>query len=153
MSPDGPLANAFFTGDDGVLRVRIGAEGALTLSQLDVRSLQLAKAAVQVGIEQVLSAAGVSTRELDAVYVAGAFGSGLSAADIVELGIVPAAAAEKVRAIGNASLYGALAAAVTPSLVDDAARIAAQAVHVELAADSGFQHSLISALELSEFDL
>ncbi|HET6350786.1 MAG TPA: ASKHA domain-containing protein [Coriobacteriia bacterium] len=153
MTPEGPLADAFFTGEDGVLRVSVGAERAVTLSQLDVRALQLAKAAVQVGIAQVLAAAGVTADELDDVYVAGAFGSGLAAADIVELGIVPASAREKVRAVGNASLYGALAAAVTPALVEDAARIAAQAVHVELATDPKFQSALISALELAEFNL
>ena len=57
-----------------VIAERPGLE-AITISQHDVRVLQLAKAAIRMGIEALLDAAGLKDEDIQQVIVAGAFGT------------------------------------------------------------------------------
>jgi uncharacterized 2Fe-2S/4Fe-4S cluster protein (DUF4445 family) len=148
---DGPLKERF-TVEAGVVTVSLdNANGRLTVSQLDVRSLQLAKAAVRVGITAVLESAGIGGGDLTALSVAGAFGSALSVADLVELGVVPSNAASVISPVGNAALQGAAVVALDPGLLGMALSMAAQARHLDLAGDPGFAAALMVATELAPF--
>lgn len=94
--------------DSGVLGFRItDSHAPIVLTQLDIRAVQTAKAAVIAGIEVVLAAAGVFVDELESVSIAGAFGSALDPSDLVSLGIVPAVAPQRISTVGNAALAGA----------------------------------------------
>ncbi len=148
---DGPLADRFAAPDNVVTVSLGGSGGCLSVSQLDVRSLQLAKAAVRVGIVTVLRYAGIGAGELKAVLVAGAFGSALEAADLVGLGVVPEDAGIHIRSVGNAALEGAAVIALDPALAVLATRIAAQSRQVDLATDPGFPAALVAATELSPY--
>ena len=148
---DGPLADRIGR-EDGVLTVALGGpEGCLVVSQLDIRALQLAKAAVHVGVTAVLDAAGVRADALHGVLVAGAFGSGLNAADLVDLGVIPAETLKVVRSVGNAALEGAVDVALDPALAGTVARLAESAVHVDLATDPGFAAALMLGTRLEPF--
>jgi uncharacterized 2Fe-2S/4Fe-4S cluster protein (DUF4445 family) len=149
MTAEGPLRSRFSTDDRGVLGVNLSELGAqlLVLSQLDVRALQLAKAAIRVGVERLMSAANVHASDLDEVLVAGAFGAALEPEDLVELGVLPTASAARTRRIGNAALEGAAALALDPALVALAERAACRAVHVDLADDADFGSAFIRATE------
>jgi uncharacterized 2Fe-2S/4Fe-4S cluster protein (DUF4445 family) len=143
----GPLSDSVFTGSDGVVRVALG-DRELTISQRDVRTVQLAKAAVRVGVDAVMAAAGVPASELTRVHVAGAFGEALNADDLIAIGLLPAQARPVVEAVGNASLGGALAMALDTALIAESAERAAGARHVDLALDPGFNDSLLNALSI-----
>jgi hypothetical protein len=81
---EGPLHDRFRL-VDGVVTVSLGTvDACLSVSQLDVRSLQLAKAAVRAGITAVLEVAGAHAGDLRAILVAGAFGSALEAVDLAD---------------------------------------------------------------------
>jgi uncharacterized 2Fe-2S/4Fe-4S cluster protein (DUF4445 family) len=149
----GPL-RARFTHEEGVVTVSVGGlEGCLTVSQLDVRSLQLAKAAVRAGIAAVLAAAGIGAADLANVFVAGAFGSALEARDLVDLGVFPLETADVVTSVGNAALEGAAVIALDPTLLDLAVSLAADVRHVDLAGDPGFAAALMEATELAPYRL
>lgn len=151
LHTEGPLESRFET-VDGVLTVRLGDEdGCVTLTQLDVRAFQLAKAAVQVGVESVLRAAHISAAELTQLLVAGAFGSALGADDLVSLGVLPKVSAGCVRLIGNAALEGAAVVALDPRMGEVAKRMVATVSHVDLAGDSGFAADLMTATELAPY--
>jgi uncharacterized 2Fe-2S/4Fe-4S cluster protein (DUF4445 family) len=153
LTAKGPLEDRF-TLLDGVVTVSLGSVGeCLTVNQLDVRSLQLAKAAVRTGIEAVLRASGVGTGALREVLVAGAFGSALDSADLVDLGVFPRDTATKIRSVGNAALEGAAVIALDPALLDLAVRVACGARHVDLAGDPGFTSALMEATELKAFTI
>lgn len=141
---------------DGVLGFAFAERGeagpvCLTFSQRDVRTLQLAKAAVRVGIERVLSSAGVDASDLDHVYVAGAFGAALSIDDLVDLGVVPAAAADRTEFVGNAALAGAITAVTRPDTFDATYSNLRAAVHVDLASDPAFTEMLMAGLALEPY--
>jgi uncharacterized 2Fe-2S/4Fe-4S cluster protein (DUF4445 family) len=149
----GPLADRFTLVDD-VVTVSLGSPDAcLTVSQLDVRTLQLAKAAVRTGIVAVLQAAGVGAWELTAVLIAGAFGSALHAEDLVDLGVVPANAAAVLQPVGNAALEGATVVALDSALAGLGKTLAEDARHVDLAGDPGFAAALMAATELAPFEV
>ena len=137
----------------GVLEMRLGADIAEgpVLSQLDVRQFQVAKAAVRVGVDAVLAAAGVRACDLERVSVAGAFGSALDPGDLVVLGVLPMSVSDRIVRAGNASLDGAAAVALEPSLAPMASNSAGSAVHVQLAADPGFARAVVEATTLSPY--
>ncbi len=150
---EGPLRDRFAL-DEGVVTVSLGGpDGCLSVSQLDVRSLQLAKAAVRAGITAVLARAGIGAADLATVFVAGAFGSALQAEDLVDLGVFPLEAAQVVRSVGNAALEGAAVIALDPTLLALAVSLAADVRHVDLAGDPGFAEALMEATELARYAL
>jgi uncharacterized 2Fe-2S/4Fe-4S cluster protein (DUF4445 family) len=149
----GPLEDRF-TLVDGVVTVSLGGAGVcLSVNQLDVRSLQLAKAAVRTGIEAVLRSAGIGALALREILVAGAFGSALHSADLVDLGVFPRDAATQIRSVGNAALEGAAVIALDPALLDVATTVASGARHVDLAGDPGFAAALMEATELKAYTI
>jgi uncharacterized 2Fe-2S/4Fe-4S cluster protein (DUF4445 family) len=153
LLPDGPLRSRFSADSNGVLQADFGEPGsALTLTQLDVRALQLAKAAVRVGIESLLREARLASSDLAEVLIAGAFGEALEPDDLAALGIVPSGSAAVTRRIGNAALAGATALALDSSLAEIAAEVAASARHVDLAADEGFGAAFLAATAFSPYD-
>ncbi len=149
---DGPLAQRFGVDSAGVVCFSV-SDGAdcLTVDQLDVRTLQLAKGAVRAAVESVLAAAHVEAGSLDRLYVAGAFGGALDVRDLVDLGIVPRRAAEVVEIVGNSSLDGALALAFDPEAVCGAEKAARAAIHVDLASDPAFARALMAATALEPY--
>ena len=153
LTARGSLEQRFFIDERGVVGVSLGREdGRLSLNQLDVRVFQLGKAAVRVGVEAVLSAAGVEPAQLTEVLLAGAFGSALDVEDLIELGVLPRAVMSVTRSVGNAALDGAAAIVLDHELLLLAEDTARAAHHVELAADPSFNVRFLAATALEPFD-
>lgn len=77
----------------------------IVLTQADVRSVQLGKAALRAGIELLLRDTGV--RRLDRILLAGTFGNHLDPHDILRIGMVPPVPVQAIQTIGNAAGDGA----------------------------------------------
>ncbi len=80
----------------------------IKLTQQDIREIQLAKGAVRAGIEVLLQKADIKPDELQAVYIAGGFGSYLNPQAAAEIGLIPPSLAHKTQSVGNTSLGGAI---------------------------------------------
>jgi uncharacterized 2Fe-2S/4Fe-4S cluster protein (DUF4445 family) len=78
------------------------------LSQEDIRSFQLGKAAIRCGIELMLRRAGILASELETIYIAGAFGNFLDVADLILLGLIPEVPPKRVKTVGNTAGVGAV---------------------------------------------
>ncbi len=117
--------------------------GDVTLTQKDVRALQLAKAAIAAGIEILLARAGVKEQEIAAVYPAGGFGTHLSPESAVKIGLLPRSFAGKTIPMGNAALQGACMLLEDPSSKDLCHGIAAKAIHVELGGNPEFNNAFM----------
>lgn len=102
MDETGLLAEEFF--EKGI-RV-----GNVLVTEENVRSVQLAKAAVAAGIEVLLEKYGADAAQVDRVVLAGGFGYYLKPADAAEIGLFPPLLADKAVAGGNTALGGCLAA-------------------------------------------
>jgi uncharacterized 2Fe-2S/4Fe-4S cluster protein (DUF4445 family) len=80
---------------------------SIYLSQRDVRELQFAKAAIATGWRILLEEAGLAERDVQQVLLAGSFGSYLSPANAIRIGLVPAIGALRVVSVGNVAGEGA----------------------------------------------
>ncbi len=119
----------------------------LSLTQQDVRDVQLAVAAVRSGVRLMLREFRISTAQLDRVLVAGAFGSSLDIGNGLALGLLPDVPERKIAFIGNASLAGARRLLLSRPDRAAAEALAAKISHVSLATRPDFQDEFVHALE------
>ncbi len=78
----------------------------VSLTQADVREVQLAKAAIAAGIRMLLEEFGAQPDDMTRLYLAGAFGNYVSRASARRIGLINLAP-EKVEPVGNTALRGA----------------------------------------------
>ena len=87
----------------------------VALYQEDVRQLQLAKGAIRAGMETLLRRAGLAAGQVDALYVAGGFGTVLDLENAAAIGLIPAELVSRAHVLGNAALTGALLELLGPA--------------------------------------
>jgi uncharacterized 2Fe-2S/4Fe-4S cluster protein (DUF4445 family) len=133
------------TGEFTLVEARHSATGApITITQSDVRAIQLAKAALYAGARLLMNQRGVD--HVDRVVLAGAFGSFISPYHAMLLGLIPDCKLDKVSAVGNAAGDGARLALLNRGLRRKAARLARWAQHVSTPLDPSFQEEFVAAL-------
>ena len=85
---------------------KIILEGDVFLSQKDIREFQLAKAAIASGIEILATQLEINKKEIDQIFIAGAFGTFINPENAVKLGLLEFPV-EKITRVGNTALIGA----------------------------------------------
>jgi uncharacterized 2Fe-2S/4Fe-4S cluster protein (DUF4445 family) len=122
--------------------------GAQTLSitQTDVRAIQLAKAALLAGIRLLMDRFGVA--HVDRIRLAGAFGSHIDVKYAAVLGMIPDCDLAKVTSAGNAAGTGARIA-----LLDSRSRATIEALvrrveKIETAIEPQFQAHFVDAMAI-----
>ena len=104
----------------------------------DVRSVQLAKAAIAAGIQTLLELAHVEEEEIVTLYIAGGFGAHLNVASAAEIGLIPASFQNRVKVIGNGSLTGAASILLNRDQMQLGEKLALQSEHVNLGGNPTF---------------
>ncbi len=115
----------------------------ITVTQGDIRAIQLAKSALYAGARLLMDELGVD--RVDRVVLAGAFGAHISAKHAMVIGMIPDCPLDKVTSAGNAAGTGARLA-----LCNVAARAGIEAqvarIHkVETAIEPRFQEHFVNA--------
>ena len=135
----GLLEDDYF--EDGVCLAKNQNQEEITFLQEDVREIQLAKSAVRAGLECLLLKFGATYEDVAHVYIAGGFGYKMDLSKAAGIGMLPQELLPKMKAVGNSSLGGALAAL----LEDDAL------LKMEQIAKASEEVSLASSKEFNEF--
>ncbi|MBW1821801.1 MAG: DUF4445 domain-containing protein, partial [Deltaproteobacteria bacterium] len=117
---------------------------ALFISQKDIRSVQLGKAALITGIEFLLREACLDKPEK--IIVAGAFGSYLNKKDMLTLGMIPRMDPDNVEVAGNSAGSGAIMVLCDNTYLEKAIQMANQITVVDLACNQDFQEVFIQKL-------
>lgn len=125
----------------------------VTLTQRDVREVQLAKAAIRAGIELLCEQLGVQVEDIRRVYLAGAFGNYLTPASACRIGMIPPQLEARIQPIGNAAGEGAKLCALSRAEFEYSKTLAANTAFLELASLPQFQDRYVDALEFSEEEL
>jgi uncharacterized 2Fe-2S/4Fe-4S cluster protein (DUF4445 family) len=125
-------------------------EREVTLTQQDVRELQLAKGALRVGIELLMKEANVKAEDIEELLLAGVFGNYINRERAVTLGLVPPFPLEKIHFIGNGAMDGALRALINRKERRRVEEVAAEVHHIELSGRPDFESSFIHCLELGD---
>ena len=118
----------------------------ITLTQADVRAIQLAKAALYAGSRLLLERFGAERP--DRVVLAGAFGSVIDLERALAIGLFPDCGLENVTAIGNAAGDGARMALLNVAAREEAERLARRIEYLELSTARGFNDAFVAATQL-----
>jgi uncharacterized 2Fe-2S/4Fe-4S cluster protein (DUF4445 family) len=104
----------------------------------DVRQVQLAKGAIQAGVEILCRESGIAFSEIDKVYLAGSFGKKIVVENLQRLGLLHGIAPEKVLPIGNSSLAGAQMLLLSEQLQERIERLRQNIRYIELSSYAAF---------------
>ena len=117
------------------------------LSQRDIRELQFAKAAIATGWQVLLDEAGLAARDIQQVLLAGSFGSYLSPASAIAIGLVPKLPVLRIVSAGNVAGEGAKMALLSVRERAAALALLGEVRYVELSDRDGFNDAFVDQLQ------
>lgn len=129
--------------EDGEIRV---STSGISLTQADIRKLQLAKAAIAGGVDTLLHESGLAAEQLQAVHLAGAFGSYLQPRPAAGIGLIPPAVVEKTEPAGNTALTGAVLLTLSRAARRVAAQRSREALEVDLGSSPVFMERYVDSM-------
>jgi uncharacterized 2Fe-2S/4Fe-4S cluster protein (DUF4445 family) len=124
---------------------------AITITQHDVRELQLAKAAIRTGIQILLETSGCAEDDIKQVIIAGAFGTYIDISSAVAIGMLPPLPLNRFRQVGNAAGMGAKLALISLGSRARTETIASRVSYIELASTPSFQPTFMQASYLGRY--
>jgi uncharacterized 2Fe-2S/4Fe-4S cluster protein (DUF4445 family) len=145
------LASRLTVRSDGTrVFVLHGTEGdsdaSVHLSQRDIRELQFAKAAIATGWQLLVEELGIPVKEIQQVLLAGSFGSYLSPASAVRIGLVPKVALPRIVSAGNVAGEGAKMALLSLQERHAAEAMLDQVRYIELSDRPDFNDRFVEEL-------
>ena len=121
-------------------------EDSIYLSQRDVRELQFAKASIATGWRILLEDSGLKVEDLQQVLLAGSFGSYLSPASAIRIGLVPKLPVLRVVSAGNVAGEGAKMALLSMRERAGAMALLDEVEYVELSDRPDFNDRFVDQL-------
>ncbi len=118
----------------------------LSITQNDVRAIQLAKAALYAGIRLLMDHMGVET--VERIGLAGAFGSHIDVKYAMALGLIPDCDLQRVSSVGNAAGTGARIALLNRRKRTDIEILLRRVEKIETAVEAKFQDHFVEAMAL-----
>ena len=154
MDESGLIGSAFQTGShrcepDGRTNSYLVYDGTpsggprVTVTQGDIRAIQLAKSALYAGARLLMDERGVD--KVDRVVLAGAFGAHISAKHAMVLGMIPDVPLDRVTSAGNAAGTGARLALCNVGARKEIETVVRQITKVETAIEPKFQEHFVNA--------
>lgn len=127
-------------------------EQPVTISEAEIGNLIKSKGAVFAAIKSLADYVGVAFGDLDAIYVAGGFGSSLDIPKAVAIGLLPDIDVGRIQFIGNSSVMGARMALLSSEVLERAADIAKSMTNIELSTYPPFMNEFVAAMFLPHTD-
>jgi len=118
----------------------------VVLSQRDVRELQFAKAAISTGWSLLLDELDLEPGDVQQVLLAGSFGSYLSPAAAIRIGLVPRLPVLRIVSAGNVAGEGAKMALLSVQERHGAAALLEEVTYVELSDRADFNDRFVDQL-------
>ena len=128
---------------------RIAITEKISVTQQDVREVQLAVAAVKTGVRMICEKYRLKKEALDRIFIAGAFGNYLNTKNAMRIGLLPDIDPQKIIYIGNSSLAGARALLLSRSARKKTENLIKKIHYISLATDPRFQEYFIDSLTFS----
>lgn len=127
-----------------------GEGKSISLTQRDVREVQLGKAAMRAGIELMLAHYGANAEDIETVFVAGTFGANLKPENLIRIGLLPPFEISQIKFAGDAALDGAKMALVSKAKRAESESAARRAKNIDLAGRMDFQTKFSESLFFPE---
>jgi uncharacterized 2Fe-2S/4Fe-4S cluster protein (DUF4445 family) len=119
---------------------------AISVTQGDIRAIQLAKGALYAGARLLMDRLGVD--HVDRIKLAGAFGSYIDPKYAMVIGLIPDCRLDRVSAIGNAAGTGARMALVNRGHRAEVEALVRRVEKIETALEAKFQEHFVHAMAL-----
>jgi len=124
---------------------------SIYITQRDIRELQTVAGAVRAGFNILLRKAGLKSKDLKTVLIAGGFGGFIRRDKAQRIGLLPADIDHRcIHYVGNISLTGASWALLSLEARAQGEELARQTRHVELSVDEDFQMEFGEAMIFPE---
>jgi uncharacterized 2Fe-2S/4Fe-4S cluster protein (DUF4445 family) len=120
---------------------------SIYITQNDVRSLQLAKAAVCAGILTMIDAAGIEVSDITQLDIAGGFGAYLNLESAAAIGLFPEELLPCASSVGNTSGEGATALLVSSAAHARESEIIEKCDYLELSTSAEFNDFYVEMME------
>jgi uncharacterized 2Fe-2S/4Fe-4S cluster protein (DUF4445 family) len=121
-------------------------EPRITVTQNDVRAIQLAKAALYAGVKLLMDKQGIA--HVDRIGLAGAFGTFIDPKYAMVLGLIPDCDLSRVKAVGNAAGTGARMCLLNRSYRREIEETVRKIEKIETALETKFQDHFVAAMAL-----
>ncbi|UCE15626.1 MAG: DUF4445 domain-containing protein [Candidatus Bathyarchaeota archaeon] len=125
----------------------------ITVTQKDINEIQLAKAAMFTGCSILMKRKNVKRKDLDRVFIAGAFGNYINPENAKFIGLVPDVPTEKINFVGNTAVTGAKMVLTSREARETAEILSRRVRYIELAIDPDFSQEFTRALFIPHRDL
>ena len=123
----------------------IESEGVeISITQNDIRAIQLAKAALYAGVKLLLDK--LETQEIKRIRLAGAFGSYINPNYAMVLGLIPDCQLDSVSGVGNAAGTGARMALLNRGHRREVEQAVREVEKIETALEPKFQEHFVNAM-------
>ena len=137
--------------EGGRLREPYVLTEGVVLQPEDVRSLQLAKAAICGGIRTLLERTETRAEDVASFHVAGGFGSRIDPVSAAAIGLFPAGLTRRMASLGNAALRGASMLLSDPAAEEEILRIAERGEYLSLSGDPVFADNYVDCMAFAKF--
>ncbi|KUO75697.1 MAG: hypothetical protein APF77_04170 [Clostridia bacterium BRH_c25] len=122
-------------------------QSRITLTQKDIRELQLAKGAIRAGIDILLKVSGLTVDNVDRLLLAGAFGNFVNRESALKIGLFPDFHPDKIIPLGNAAGEGAKKALCSRAVLKEIALHYAQTTkHIEISSHPDFEKAFMEGM-------
>ena len=136
--------------DTGYLEEDVCFAGNVGLTAEDIREVQLAKGAIRAGMETLLAEEKIDAAGLEGLYVAGGFGSYMSAKSAERIGLFPKIDLSRIKICGNAALAGAVRILHDRRMEKEATALAERAKTINLGTSAKFQEFYMEYMMFDE---
>jgi uncharacterized 2Fe-2S/4Fe-4S cluster protein (DUF4445 family) len=118
----------------------------IVFTQKDIRQVQLAKAALNVGCRMLMRHLKIDV--INRMAIAGAFGMHIDKKSALAIGLFPCCELENITVVGNSAGHGAYLTLIDCDKREEADNIARKVEHIELAMEEDFQKEFTKALAI-----
>ncbi|MEM3699674.1 MAG: ASKHA domain-containing protein [Candidatus Bathyarchaeia archaeon] len=117
----------------------------ITVTQRDIREIQLAKAAIYTGCSILMKRKKLKEKDIAKLFIAGAFGNYINPENAKIIGLIPDIPTEDVEFVGNTAIVGAKMVLISEEARKKADAISKKVRYLELAADPSFKKEFLKA--------
>ncbi|MFX1327437.1 MAG: ASKHA domain-containing protein [Promethearchaeota archaeon] len=127
-------------------------EREITISQSDIRQIQMAKAAFYSGLRIIMLNLKKNLK-IEQIFLAGAFGNYINAQNAKFIGMIPDIENHKIFQIGNAAGIGAQYCLLNRDIRDKAQQLLKKIKYIEIAINKAFQNEYAEAMYFPHLNL
>lgn len=122
----------------------------IRVTQKDIREFQLAKAAIRSGIDCILKEYNIDIDKVKKIYMSGGLGNNVNLDNLIDIGLIPREAKEKVILSGNSSVAGAIKYLLYSDAETDFKNIVDKLKNINLATDKNFNNLFMENILFEE---